>query len=199
MNYRSLIAPVLLTAANMMIACAVSAQQLQIIYDDPVGDDSAFTEASGDFVQLRFVFDNVTGSYVATFVADGDTPFTGEFQLSLHLINVDLASGNAADGELHNDSTVLSLISPQLTVSLEGTASQLSGWSIGDNVATSSCSFSNPNCFFTTTQRLSTADVIDEFADSIDFVAAIAPVPLPSAVLLALLGLPCLIIKRRFV
>ena len=196
MNYRYLITIAVALSANLLIFAAVSAQQLLITYDDPIGDDSAFVEASGDFVQLQFTFDNVTGDYLATFVADSNTPFVGEFQLSLHLINVDLVSGNPADSELHNDSTILSLPNPQLTVSLSGTANNLVNWAVGDNVATSSCSFSNPNCFFTTTQRVSNSEIIDEFEDSIDFVSAITPVPLPPAALLLVLGLPCFFVKR---
>ena len=197
MNYRSLINIVVALSANILIFAAASAQQLQITYDDPIGDDSSFAEASGDFVQLIFTFDNVTGDYLATFVADSDTPFVGNFQLSLHLVNVDLVSGSPADRELHNDTTILTLLNPQLTVSLSGTASNLANWAIGDRVATSSCSFFNPNCFFTTTQRVSTSEIIDEFEASIDFVSTVTPVPLPPAALLLLLGLPCFLVQKR--
>ncbi len=197
MNYRKPLSLICVMLTSALITCAASAQQLRIQFADPIGDDFQFPEASGDFSELRFTFSNVTGDYQATFVSDAGTPFFGWFQLSLHLINVDLMSANPAEVELHDDFNDLSLQSPQVTVSLGGTASQLIGWKAGDRVATSSCSFINPNCFFTTTQRLSTAEIIDEFEASIESVSAITPVPLPSVFIPMLLGLPCLVAKRK--
>lgn len=176
---------------GMVTLCLTTLTRADLYYfhfDDPVGDH----RGSIDVVGLDFTFDHGTGDYTILLTADAANPFLGDFRININLFNPN--AGEDADPSFFQDTfNDYDFLSSVTTLTLTGTNERLQYWDIGDRVATSyRTSLGNPPGLMFESMvwdlPLSGVDTGEDLIAPCD-VAVIAPVPLPGAALLGMLGL----------
>jgi hypothetical protein len=109
-------------------------------------------------------FDNLSGAYQIDISASPTVPFSGDFRINVILFNIDAPSVFSDTG---ND---YSLSSPLTNITLTGTSSALTSWSVGDRVHTNSL-FGTPNPPGTSLFRTSVTSVPFGFLTNEDYIA----------------------------
>lgn len=177
---------------GMVTLCLTTLTRADLYYfhfDDPVGDHCG----SIDVVGLDFTFDRGTGDYTILLTADAANPFRGKFRININVFNPDtgvLVDNPSYFEDTFNDYDSLPSVT---TLTLTGTNVKLRSWDIGDRVATSWLPFGYPTdrgpfSSMVWDLPLSGVDTGEDLIARGDD-AVIAPVPLPGATLLGMLGL----------
>ena len=182
---------------SILIYCNVAnADFLYFSFDDPIGDQAGGYNI--DVTRMDFSFDNDTGEYNILLTADAANPFQGDFRININLLNPD--TGTTAKNPSffeHNVDDYYS-VSPVSTFTLSGTNSYLLSWEVGDRVATSDIPFGNPdNVFGFRSHAIKLPDFTAWDNIAVGDFTVINPVPVPSAVLLGMLGLSAVGMKLR--
>jgi hypothetical protein len=115
-------------ARTVAAASAGSAFPLQIVVDDPLGDNTGPI----DVTRMVLRFDGATGAYEIEINATPSAPFVGDFKVNVNLFNFD------APSYFRDTNHNYSLTTATSTIVFAGTSSELSTWSPGDRVYTNS-------------------------------------------------------------
>jgi hypothetical protein len=168
---------------------------------DPVMDQSG---ASPDIIEMRFVFDNITGDYTIGLQTSNADPFQGSFRININLFNVDV--GTTADApsffqDVFND---ISLPTPTEIFTLTGNNTRLTAWNEGDRILLNN--YGPPSCTphpdggtcFASGVGLLPYTGFDDYIGVDHQIDVLAAVPIPAAIWLFGSGMMGLIgIARR--
>lgn len=186
---------------SMTLMGSVNATTVVLSAIDPVGDQFV---PSPDLVQMKFVFDNVTGAYVIELETTNEDPFIGDFRVNINLFNLD-AGTTAVDPSFFRDTlNDFSLTESTTTLALTGTNDRLQAWKVGDRILLNNLPSGMPSPDGTTLFRSGVDAAGSEFLEEEDMLGLpgqidiVSAVPIPPAIwlfgsgLLGLLGM-----KRR--
>ena len=108
---------------------------------DPLNDHRGLIDISS----MHLKFDNATGSYEITLIADSSSPFIGNFRININLFNIDASDIDESSAYFSDTLNDFRLSNPINTITLSGTDSRLIDWKSSDRVASSNIPFGNPS------------------------------------------------------
>jgi len=170
---------------------------LRFSFDDPLGDQTSTADLTG----MDVTFDDSTGDFEILFTASASNPFFGDFVFNINLYNPDTVGGTAQDPAFfqhYTDPILIHLSTAVESLAFTGTNSRLMSWEVGDKVASANIAFGPPEGSSEFRTRVYDYPVpaeggilYDLLSNGEEYYTTIeaVPVPVPSAVLLGIIGI----------